>query len=429
MTPVRRPIKSITLLLTSRCNLRCRYCYQDAKSERSPSWSHLRNTFDWAMQTSGPQLEVIFSGGEPLLVFGLLHRAVRYVDATRPPDKQVCYKLLTNGTLLSPAVMEYLTLHEFDLQLSWDGIAAAQDRRGPGTFTALTDLLARLHRQHPTQFRQKLTVAMTVTPETVVHLADSFAFFLSQGVERISVTPTLTPAVAGPATPNVLEELTNELSAQFARIYALSLRHYRQHGRIPLLPFRRWDLEIPCATSDLPVCNVGAGDSPAMDVDGRLYSCVSFTTASQNLPAYWRHHACQSLCWGYPGTEGFDQRFATHSLRVRRLPLFTNKELKHSSYGRCGECSYLTVCQVCPLSIIRAPGNRDPLLVPDFACAFNSVLSQYRERFPACSLPPEADGDPVVFALRMQAWEKKHAGLLRARATAGGSVPSSSPTG
>ena len=43
---------------------------------------------------------MLFIGGEPLLEFPMIQRAVAYVEARRPPRPAVHYDLITNGTLL-----------------------------------------------------------------------------------------------------------------------------------------------------------------------------------------------------------------------------------------------------------------------------------------------------------------------------------------
>jgi hypothetical protein len=63
------------------------------------------------------------------------------------------------------------------------------------------------------------------------------------------------------------------------------------------------------------------------------------------------------------------------------MKIVNGKENKYSSYGTCAECRFLSSCSVCPTSIARIPGNRDPDRVPDFPCAFNLVALEARERF------------------------------------------------
>ena len=76
------------------------------------------------------------------------------------------------------------------------------------------------------------------------------------------------------------------------------------------------------------------------------------------------------------------RRMAAYPAAARAAGIFHDKQDKYSSYGRCGECRYLSTCGVCPVSIGHQPGNDDPDRIPDFQCAYNLVALKYRERFP-----------------------------------------------
>lgn len=72
----------------------------------------------------------------------------------------------------------------------------------------------------------------------------------------------------------------------------------------------------------------------------------------------------------------FPRRLALYPEAARAAGIFNGKHLKHSSYGRCGECRYLSECSVCPTSIGHIPGNTD------HACAYQLVSLAYKDRFP-----------------------------------------------
>ena len=60
-----------------------------------------------------------------------------YLEARRQPRGSAfaMSKLITNGTAwFSDEHIDFLTAHAFEVQLSFDGVPAAQDQRGQGTF-------------------------------------------------------------------------------------------------------------------------------------------------------------------------------------------------------------------------------------------------------------------------------------------------------
>jgi len=170
--------------------------------------------------SENPRVEVLFLGGEPLLEFPLIRRAVEHVRATRAPGKTVSFSIVTNGTLLGRGEAEFLAAHDFETHLSFDGVPAAQALRGPRTFPVLDALVDRLARDHPRFARERLNVALTLTPATVRHLSASIAYFLRKGVARISVSPTVThdpdwrPDEFWAATPAEILSIFQCLAAQ-----------------------------------------------------------------------------------------------------------------------------------------------------------------------------------------------------------------------
>jgi hypothetical protein len=78
----------------------------------------------------------------------------------------------------------------------------------------------------------------------------------------------------------------------------------------------------------------------------------------------------------------FPRRLAAFPDAVRRVQLFHEPDRKYSAYGRCCECRFQRLCDVCPTSIGHIPGNRDPHRIPDFLCAYNLVANKYRQEFP-----------------------------------------------
>ena len=93
-------INSLTLVLTSGCNLACSYCYQNAKSGRRIRWETVRLATQVLLASHRDRVELVFYGGEPLIQFDLIRRAVDSVESLKRTDQLVDYAVITNGTPL-----------------------------------------------------------------------------------------------------------------------------------------------------------------------------------------------------------------------------------------------------------------------------------------------------------------------------------------
>jgi sulfatase maturation enzyme AslB (radical SAM superfamily) len=371
-----REIQRVDVVLTAGCNLRCGYCYQNDKKARSMDWETLRASADLLLGSRQPEVRMLFIGGEPLLEFPLIRQAVAYIEAARPPHQTVRYQVVTNGTLLREEQVLFLIEHDFEVQLSFDGVPAAQDLRGRGTFAVLDRLLDRLRADEPHFFATKVSVALTLLPATIPFLADSVEYFLAKGVPQIAVSPALTHQ------PAWRDELMAELDVQFSRIFDASLAHYHRTGDVPFKLFRREHGESGQRPEGIGMCGVGRGETPAVDVDGQVHGCVMFVDSYQKFPTKFLRTRLEAMRMGRLGDARLPRRMAAYPAAAEAARIFDDKQDKYSSYGRCGECRFLAVCGVCPVSIGHQPGNDDPRRIPDFQCAYNLVSLAHRERFP-----------------------------------------------
>jgi sulfatase maturation enzyme AslB (radical SAM superfamily) len=368
-------LESVTLVLTARCNLSCSYCYQRDRKPKRMAWGTLRSSLHWALENAGPDLNVVFLGGEPLLEFPLIRGAVGLVEQRRRADQRIRYSISTNGTLLREDVARLLERYRFDTQLSIDGIAAAQDLRAKGTFGMLDRLLDHLLERHPSLLLEDLTISITLIPPAIPFLAESVRYLIGKGCRQIAIEPPIT------FHPAWNDGLAAELDRQFSRLSEISLDHYRRTSRVPVLVFRSEPGEVRQGVKHSSMCGVMQGATPAVDVDGQVYGCALLAGSFQKFesPLLKRLHALMKI--GVIGDPRFGERFERYLRLSRGEATLNRKESKYSAYGRCGECPWFDDCTVCPVSIAHIPGNTDPDRVPDFVCAFTRTALQYRESF------------------------------------------------
>lgn len=369
-------INKVDVVLTAGCNLRCSYCYQNDKKARRMTWETLRASADLVLASERPEVSLLFVGGEPLLEFPLIQQAVEYVEARRLPRKRIRYEIITNGVLVNDDHVAFLVDHDFEVQLSFDGVPPAQALRAPGSFDVLDRLLERLRAEQPGFFAENLTVALTLTVATIPYLADSVEYFLNKGVQDLAISPAVTHEM------HWASERIDELDAQFARIFDRCVRVYNRTGDVPLTVFRKYDGDSVHKPEGQSMCGVGRGETAAVDVDGQVHGCVMFASSYQVFPTVFLRSRLEAMRMGHLQDPGFAARMAAYPAAARAAEIFHNKQDKYSSYGACADCRFMSRCAICPVSIGNTPGNMDPRRVPDFLCAYNLVSLKYRERFP-----------------------------------------------
>ena len=108
-------IPRFCVILNQDCNLHCKYCYRDKeKLDKIPDFTpdmikYLQNISpDWCEA-------VVASGGEPLLHFDRVKEYFSYIP------KNVHKKIMSNCTLLTQEMVNYINDNDIELSLSHDG--------------------------------------------------------------------------------------------------------------------------------------------------------------------------------------------------------------------------------------------------------------------------------------------------------------------
>lgn len=133
----------VTLSLTHRCNLVCRYCYAGQAFRKDMSMETAQKAVDFAIRITPPggKIDFCFFGGEPFLCFDRMQAITTYIrERTQDTGHPVRFSITTNGTLLTQSMLDYLRAEQVDLCLSVDGPAHVHDlnrqyANGRGSFT------------------------------------------------------------------------------------------------------------------------------------------------------------------------------------------------------------------------------------------------------------------------------------------------------
>ncbi|MFH1339483.1 MAG: radical SAM protein [Candidatus Omnitrophota bacterium] len=180
-------ITDLTLNLTSKCNLRCLYCWNDQGRYSDASFQKGRYdavqkpdiekdmTVEVARKSvdilvnlcnSDRNLVVDFYGGEPLMNLETLLATVDYCRRNEAKwNASFHFLLATNGTLLTPSLAEELIDKGIQIAVSIDGPKSVQDNNRPfvngdGSFDKIASNLKNM----PDKIIKRLVGRTTVTP-------------------------------------------------------------------------------------------------------------------------------------------------------------------------------------------------------------------------------------------------------------------------
>jgi uncharacterized protein len=181
-------IGSITLKVTSGCNLHCAYCNVEALTPKTPRMSldRFKQVAELLLANSRqPYLTLEFHGGEPLLLSDeWFEEAIGYAQAlARQYRRNVQFPLMTNGTLLTEERM--LKLHGLGIlfAMSMDGPPDVNDLlRGGGL---AVERAVRLFHKHRIQFG----VTTVLSRANCRRMDQVMDYFADMGIDNFRVNP------------------------------------------------------------------------------------------------------------------------------------------------------------------------------------------------------------------------------------------------
>lgn len=138
-------IQNITLEVTEKCNLRCKYCiYHPSHPEyrkfgkRDMSWDVAKRAVDFLKEHSSnaKTTHIGFYGGEPLINFELIKTVVSY---SKKQMEGITFALTTNAVLMTEEIAQFFVDNDFSIIISLDGPQEIHDENrvlldGTGSF-------------------------------------------------------------------------------------------------------------------------------------------------------------------------------------------------------------------------------------------------------------------------------------------------------
>ncbi len=172
------------LHVTDACNLRCSYCYVKKSGEsmdEEAGRAAVDTIFRAARRHDFRAIKLKYAGGEPALNWPLVQTLHRHaVEHAVQSGLELREVVLSNGTLLTGEMLDWLRGSDVRLMISLDGVGAAHDAQrhfadGRGSFTqvarAIDGALERGLRPY---------ISVTVTPASADGLAETVAFVLER---------------------------------------------------------------------------------------------------------------------------------------------------------------------------------------------------------------------------------------------------------
>ena len=340
-----RKVSQITLQLTQQCNFRCSYCIyscdkntrQRTHSDKQMSIETAKRAVDflWEHSVDSPSVNVGFYGGEPLLKFDLISEVAEYAKS-KFEGKQLTFNMTTNGSLLSPSIIDFLAKNDLNLLISLDGPKSIHDKNrkfknGAGTFDLVLKNIRQLKERHP-EYWETVHYSMVVDPRNDFEEISSICNY--DEIKPENILFTIVDEEYDGHTAEFSEKYVEQIEYQIFLAYLSYWGIYQGESLSPLIKSKidsamadRYKIEIMS-----PIHTVDAPSGPCLpgiqrlfaDVNGNLFPCerVSETSSLMNIGDIY---------------SGFDLEKA---LRILNISQLTPDECKACwCFRLCGQCA------------------------------------------------------------------------------------------
>jgi len=326
----RGPVRptTVTLFVTTACNLRCVYCYARAGERPAHAMSAevARHGIDFvvanALELGRREVEVAYhGGGEPTTNWDTLVRSHEYARRRAEACGLTLRTMMATNGVLSEAQVDWVTRHITEACLSFDGLPQAQDANRPTTdgHGSSGPVLATLRRLDEARFAYSLR--LTVTHETIPLLPAAVDYICrSFRPATIHVEPAY-PMGRGEAWPSAE-------TAAFVEAFRLAQREaWAHHQELRFSPVRVGYLSNH-------FCGV-TQDNFCLLADDRVSSCFEAFSTDQEPAHRFIYGAYDPATRGY----GFDPA-RTEQLRRQTVDRLESCRRCFARWTCAGDCLY-----------------------------------------------------------------------------------------
>lgn len=261
----------IELILTTRCNLRCTYCFERGTDRFSDMSIEIgKASLDQFLRTDLPiRQNLVLFGGEPFLRWELFKELVEHARSVEKNPDKLNISTVTNATCIPPAAPEFLARNNVLAMVSLDLGAEAHNRnritpKGYGTHESTILGIKALIASGV-----KVVVRSTIIPEGIDCLEETYHRCRNLGASAWYLSRVTGFSAWDKSEAERLEKALD----------TLSLKHYAEES-VGESSMEVKQFDYMSRGHILDSCNAGTW-AVAVNPEGRLYGCSRLATTSQ----------------------------------------------------------------------------------------------------------------------------------------------------
>ncbi len=260
----------LTLIVTSDCNLRCKYCFVSAGDtslymDEDVARAAVRYALDRAR---GRKLLISFFGGEPSLASEIIRGVVGYArsEYLNYGVDALSFNITTNG-VMPMQTLRWLIENNFFLTLSMDGVPRVQNEQRPLKSGAASSIAVERTIRALVEARHEFIVRSTMTDVSTPCLVEEVDYLASLGVSQLHVEAI---NLAGRAVMETKGQPMDRPSAELFSLSLLDAIHRGSEVGVDILNSAYMNLMQP----SFHFCDGVGGNRVSVTYDGSVTTCL-----------------------------------------------------------------------------------------------------------------------------------------------------------
>lgn len=263
-----------TILVTTRCNLRCRYCYIK-KTNRVITIGLVERIIEFILNHTpeNDRVEIGLFGGEPLLEFDMVKKIITLItDKIKSKFENTHVSIISNGTVFSEKIAQYIDRNNIGFGISCDGIPMAHNLNRTYKNGKSSSVVVEKNILWAINSLKKLFVNAVYQPTTIDYLPQTIEYFATLGIKQIYLNPDYSA------------EWTKEDILKIKTVYSSIAQLYMQYylrGDPHFISLIDGKIAVILRGGYQPMerCRMGKGEF-AFAPDGNIYPCERLVSAN-----------------------------------------------------------------------------------------------------------------------------------------------------
>ncbi len=180
---------NFNIIVTNRCNLKCKYCYEKIKNSVDLKADLVDKIIlfikNEVYKYNPKRIKIIFHGGEPTLNFDIIKYTIKSLEEDVELPK--VYEMTSNGFLINNEIKNYIYKNKINLSISIDGKKSDNDlnrvdKNGQGTYLQVINNVVSM-----LDMNINIRCRMTVTKSNILNLSNNINDLIEKGLNNFAI--------------------------------------------------------------------------------------------------------------------------------------------------------------------------------------------------------------------------------------------------